>query len=160
MTMAWRNRNALENGSTGVHEPILPANIWVLSSDVVDIEGVPSDLTYAMQMSYENVNTYFDGPTGTSKVLGSYLAKWNPSGNGGTGAWVNAASLTTAGSDAQTPLNNLALSSGTVSLSALSWRSIIRAVNSPWRNWSGVGESIWRTSSRGRLPTMAAASSP
>ena len=34
-----------------------------MASDVVDIEGVPTDLTFAMQMSYDDrINTALDGP--------------------------------------------------------------------------------------------------
>ena len=40
--------------------------------------------TYAMEMSFDDVNTYFDGPSGTAN-LDTYIVKWN-----GT-AWQNAA---------------------------------------------------------------------
>ena len=105
-----------------------------MTSDVVDIEGVPSNTTFAMQMSYDDgINTYFDGPTGTATVAGSYIAKWNPNANGGAGAWVNAASLTTAGPDAKTAV-------------ARSLTTFLNAEYAGWlylgRSWSEVGASI------------------
>jgi hypothetical protein len=96
MTMAWRGRNSSENGITGVHQPIFPQGIWNLSSDVVDVEGVPSSTTFAMEMSFDDgINTFLDGNQ-ISTVYGAYLAKWNGS------AWVNAAGTVTPGSLAQT----------------------------------------------------------
>jgi len=96
MTMAWRGRNSNENGITGVHQPIFPQGIWNLSSDVVDVEGVPSSTTFAMEMSFDDgINTLLDGGQ-VSTVSGAYMAKWNGS------AWVNAASSVTPGSLAQT----------------------------------------------------------
>jgi hypothetical protein len=101
VTMAWRSRNSNENGITGSHQPIFPLGIWNLSSDVVDVEGVPATTTYAMEMSFEDgINTLLDGGR-VSTVYGTYLAKWNGS------AWVNAAgTVTTSGSLAQTAVND------------------------------------------------------
>ena len=85
VTMAWRNRNSSENGLSPV-PGVLPAGVDWLTSDVVDIEGVPSALTFAMQMDFEDgINSVLDHPAGrTATVAGAYLAKWNPSANGGT----------------------------------------------------------------------------
>jgi hypothetical protein len=101
VTMAWRARNSNENGITGVHQPIFPQGIWNLSSDVVDIENVPSATSFAMEMSFQDdINTALDGGL-PSTVAGTYLAKWNPSA-GTAGQWVNAASTVTPGSLAVT----------------------------------------------------------
>jgi hypothetical protein len=91
VTMAWRARNSTENGSlpSQGHQPILPPGVWNLSSDVVDIEGVPAGTTFAVEMSFDDgINTALDGDR-LSTVAGSFLTQWN-----GT-AWVNAASLVT-----------------------------------------------------------------
>ena len=76
VTMAWRNRNAVEDGSKASSPTeSLPAGVQWLSSDVVDIEGVPNSTTFAMQMSFEDGINSFIEPSGTSSVNNSYVAK-------------------------------------------------------------------------------------
>ena len=100
VSMAWRNRNNYENGATGVHQSIFPQGIWNLSSDVVDIEGVPTGAAYAMEMSFDDgINTFLDGNR-TTTLTGAYVAKLVTSGT--ASMWENAALTVSAGSLAQT----------------------------------------------------------
>ncbi len=88
ITMAWRSRDNAENGSflDPTWSTQLPAGIQWLASDVVNVQGVPTDLTFAMQMSYDDrINTALDNGA-TSQIAGSYLGKYV------NGKWVNAVS--------------------------------------------------------------------
>jgi hypothetical protein len=101
VTMAWRNRNSVENG-TMASSPTeqLPSGVQWLTSDVVEIAGVPSSTTYAMEMSFDDgINNVLDSGA-VAAVTGSYLAKMVTTGSVST--WVNAALASTSGSLAQT----------------------------------------------------------
>lgn len=120
VTMAWRARNADENGSAFINglQPstssasVLPAGVPALTSDVVELGGLPSGLAYAMQISYDDrINTFLNGSTGSATVQDTYVVK------DVSGTWENAVlSDTTTGSLAQTavnmPLENVYDSSG------------------------------------------------
>ena len=101
--MAWRNRTVAENGSlVGTSDTswqnVLPSGVGWLTSDVVDIENVPSAATFAMEMSYDNdINTFLGQPPVPATVANFSLGKLV------NGKWVNAASAatgTTPGADA------------------------------------------------------------
>ena len=87
-----------------VHPSILPPGIWNLSSDVVDIEGIPEgggannyNTTFAMQMSFDDgINMAMDGNQ-TTTLSGAYIAKWNSSANMWQAPWQY---VTTPGSNA------------------------------------------------------------
>ena len=75
------NRNNAENGSflDPTWSTQLPSGVQWLASDVVDIPGVPSDLTYAMEMSYDDrINTTLDsdGLPEPSRVRISAIRWW------------------------------------------------------------------------------------
>jgi len=77
VTMAWRARNNYENHvALGQGAEQLPNGVQWLTSDVVDIEGLPaSGLTYAMQMSYDDgINSYIE-PSVPTAIDGSYIGK-------------------------------------------------------------------------------------
>ena len=58
---------------------ILPAGDQWLTSDVVDIEGVPSDLTFAMQMSFDDgINTFWTDLPGRLTVVGLLYCQVEP----------------------------------------------------------------------------------
>ena len=120
VTMAWRARNADENGSAFVNgnpastnwANVLPAGVAALTSDVVEIGGMPSGMSYALEMSYDDrINTLLDGPGASATVDDAYVVKLV------NGAWTNAVSddLST-GAFAQTavgmPLENVYDASG------------------------------------------------
>ncbi len=124
VTMAWRARDNDENGSAFIPgagtassnwSKVLPKGTQWLASDVDDIEGIPTDTTFAMQMSYDDdINTLLDHGT-TTTVSGAYIAKLVNGINGAV--WENAVlANSNSGADAQTPANNPAISSGTESL--------------------------------------------
>ena len=56
----------------------LPSGIQWLTSDVVNIDGLPATgMSYAMQMSFDdNINTYIE-PTSQQLVSTSFVAKWD-----------------------------------------------------------------------------------
>ena len=124
VTMTWRARNADENGSAFINgnsastnwSKVLPAGVPALTSDVVELGGLPSGLAVAMQISYDDrINTFLNGSTGSATVQDTYLVKQvGPTGNT---VWENAVLAdTTTGSQAQTavnmPLENVYDSSG------------------------------------------------
>jgi len=87
VTMAWRNRDNAENGS--FTDPSwstkLPTGIQWLNSDVVDIAGVPSDLTFAMQMVFDDgINVLLEHPSAPGTMDVSYIGKMV------NGKWENA----------------------------------------------------------------------
>jgi hypothetical protein len=118
ITMAWRGRNADENGSAFVAgntgstnwSTVLPPGVPALTSDIVEIGGMPGALSYAIQLSYDDrVNTFING--GTAAVQDAYVVKRV------NATWVSAVSdNVTVGSQAQTavalPLENVYDSSG------------------------------------------------
>ncbi len=84
--MAWRNRNASENGSFTSSAESLPSGVQWLTSDVVQVTGVPSGTVYAMEMSFDDsINNELDN-NATATVAGSYIGQLL-----GT-SWKNAAS--------------------------------------------------------------------
>lgn len=101
VTMQWRKRLATE-----AHDPsagtstTLPSGAW-LASDVVKIGGVASDVTYALQMSFDNrINLAIDGPvngTVENELPGLYVAQFDTTAN----QWVNAALSGGVGAGAQ-----------------------------------------------------------
>jgi len=102
ITMAWRSRNTVENGSmTQSSTEQLPPGVQWLTSDVVGIAGVPQGTTYALEMSFDDsINVLLDHPAGRpTTIAGSYLAEMVTAGSVST--WVNAALVSTAGSLAQ-----------------------------------------------------------
>jgi hypothetical protein len=125
VTMAWRARTADESGSALINatpagaglSTVAPGGVPVLSSDVVELDGLPSGLAVAMQISYDDrINTFLNGSTGSATVLDTFVVKQvtDPSGNV---KWENAVlDDTTTGSKAQTavnmPLENIYDSSG------------------------------------------------
>ncbi len=125
VTMSWRARNADENGSAFVNgntastnwSNVLPAGVPALTSDVVEINGLPSGQAYAMQISYDDrINTFLNGSTGSATVQDSYVVK-RVTDSSGDVTWENAVlDDTTTGSLAQTavdmPLNNVYGSNG------------------------------------------------
>jgi hypothetical protein len=125
VTMSWRARNADENGSAFVNgnpastnwPTVLPAGVPALTSDVVEIGGLPSGVAYALQISYDDrINTFLNGSTGSATVQDSYVVKQVTNSSGDV-MWENAVlDNTTSGSQAQTavamPLNNVYDSSG------------------------------------------------
>ena len=57
----WRSRNNSENGSGLASSETFPPGVQWLASDVVDIEGVPSNTTFAMQTSFaDGINSYLN----------------------------------------------------------------------------------------------------
>ena len=120
ITMAWRARNADENGSAFVNgntastnwSSVLPAGVPALTSDIAEISGMPVATAFAIQISYDDrINTFLNGSSGSATAEDAYLVKLV------NGKWVNAVSdnLTTGGF-AQTavalPLENVYDSSG------------------------------------------------
>ena len=120
ITMAWRARNADENGSAFVNgntastnwSSVLPAGVPALTSDIAEISGMPVATAFAIQISYDDrINTFLNGLSGSATADDAYLVKLV------NGKWVNAISdnLTTGGF-AQTavalPLENVYDSSG------------------------------------------------
>ncbi len=99
VTMQWRARNSGEAAAPGAVGSTLPAGVKWLTSDVVQIAGVPKGVDYALQMSFDNrINLALDGPTeGTvaNETDSLFLAEWNGS------SWVNANTLGGHGADAQ-----------------------------------------------------------
>ena len=75
VSMAWRNRNASENGSFTSSAETLPSGAKWLTSDVVQIAGVPSGTVYAMEMSFDDsINNQLDN-NGTATVAGSFVGQ-------------------------------------------------------------------------------------
>jgi hypothetical protein len=124
VTMAWRARNQTENGSawlvnSGANWAPIFKNTgaqW-LTSDIVQVAGVPtttssaSVFAYAMEMSYDNgINTSIE-PGSINTVQGAYLAKALLDGNGNVTQWENAVDFdvipahTDVGADARTAYN-------------------------------------------------------
>lgn len=93
VTMAWRNRNSLENGSMLSTSPSLvasqfPSGVQWLTSDVVNIGGVAGNQTVAMEMTFDDgINQLLDSSGSPGTISGSYIAEWNGS------AWQKATSL-------------------------------------------------------------------
>ena len=120
ITMAWRARNADENGSAFVSgntastnwANVLPPGVPALASDIVEVGGVPSATTFAIQLSYDDrINTFLNGSSGSATAEDGYLVKLV------NDKWVNAVSDNTAvGGFAQTavslPLENVYDTSG------------------------------------------------
>ena len=120
VTMSWRARNADENGSAFINgntastnwSSVLPAGVPALTSDVVELGGLPSGVAYAMQISYDDrINTFLSGSTGSATVQDTYVVK------DVNGTWENAVlGNSTTGSQGETavnmPLENLYDSSG------------------------------------------------
>jgi hypothetical protein len=118
ITMAWRGRNADENGSAFANgnpastnwSTVLPPGVPALSSDVVEIAGMPGAQSYALQLSYDDrINEVING--GPAAVQDAYVVKLVD------GKWVSAVSdNVTTGSQAQTavalPLENVYDTSG------------------------------------------------
>ncbi|MEI8372095.1 MAG: SdrD B-like domain-containing protein [Planctomycetota bacterium] len=93
VTMAWRNRDNAENGSfTDFRAGLLPAGVQWLTSDVVNIAGVPKDLTFAMQMTFDDSINAFIEPSQITTIADSYIGKMV------NGKWENAVFSTSAGS--------------------------------------------------------------
>jgi hypothetical protein len=101
VTMAWRNRDSSENLTAPIAGKLPPGIQW-LTSDVVDIAGVPSDVTFAMEMSYDDqINTTLDSEHLSGTIQGSFIGELV--GSGTNAKWVNAVSQNaTTGSHAQT----------------------------------------------------------
>ena len=96
VTMAWRDRSAAENGSRASSSGIQ----W-LTSNVVDVEGVPSGTVFAMEISFDDgINTALEHPATPTTIQDSYLAKLVTTGS--VSVWENAALTLTSGSLAQT----------------------------------------------------------
>ncbi|MGA2616300.1 MAG: PEP-CTERM sorting domain-containing protein [Thermoguttaceae bacterium] len=99
VTMQWRARTPSEAAAPGTTSPTLPSGVQWLTSDVVQIMGVPKGVDYALQMTFDNrINLALDGPisgTVANETESLYLAEWNGSG------WVNANTLGGHGADAQ-----------------------------------------------------------
>jgi hypothetical protein len=76
VTEAWRSRNNYENHvAFGQGSEQLPSGVQWLTSDVVDIEGVPNNVAFAMQMTFEDgINSYVE-PSQTTSVSNAYIAK-------------------------------------------------------------------------------------
>ena len=100
--MAWRGTTAITTKWSDRRPSVdFPQGIWNLSSDVVDIEGVPTGTAYAMEMSFDDgINTFLDGNR-TTTLTGAYVAKLVTSGT--ASMWENAALTVSAGSLAQPP---------------------------------------------------------
>ena len=113
----------------------LPEGVQWLTSDVVDIEGLPaSGLTYAMQMSFdEGINSVYRTFAATA-VAGSYIAKLV-----GTHGRLRRSTSLPPGAHAMKGLCRLA--DGVP-------ESVLYRLQ-PGANWPEVGASIWRTESRG-----------
>ena len=68
----------------------LPAGVQWLTSDVVEIEGVPSGTTYAMEMSFDDgINTVLDHPPDAGSRC-RFLYRQNGH-HGPVSTWENAA---------------------------------------------------------------------
>ena len=88
VSMAWRGRNSNENFTPSSTLPsVLPSGVQWLTSDVVDIAGVPSSTTIAMEMTFDDGINEMNDKGATANVAGSYIAEWTGS------AWVNATKL-------------------------------------------------------------------
>ena len=69
--MGWRNRNNAENGTfiDPTYSTQLPPGVSWLTSDVVSVQGIPSDTIYAMQLSFDNrINTAIGGASDNAIV--------------------------------------------------------------------------------------------
>jgi hypothetical protein len=124
VTMAWRGRDADENGSAFINgnlastnwASVLPAGVPV-TSDIVEIGGLSSGVAFAMQVSYDDrINTFLNGSSGSATLQDTYLVKLVTDANGNS-KWENAVLDDTAtGADAVTgwsgPLQNVYDSNG------------------------------------------------
>lgn len=152
VSMAWRNRNDYENASTlskslgGPNTPPvteiptnLPPGIKWLLSDVVNVQGIPQGVSYAMQMGYsDDLNVALDGES--AALDSTYLAKLdatNTWGNAGTGAghpesladFLNANLSKNDGADMLPTLDQLVGSWGVDTLSHTSWAIMTAGVD-------------------------------
>ena len=141
VTMQWRKRLPGEAGvASGLGSSTLPAGAW-LTSDVVKIGGVASGVSYALQMTFDNrINRAIDGPTnGTvaNELPGLYVAQLNTTAN----KWVNAATSSTIGSDAEQgvlkSLSDFLAANATSSLADLQGSWGVDPLTSP----TGIGHS-------------------
>mgnify|MGYP002346956449 CR=1 FL=1 len=102
VSMQWRRRTQTEAHYQNRTDPALPDGGW-LASDVVKIDGIADSVAYALQMTFDNrINLAIDGPVdGTVAnefAAGQlYLAEFDTAAN----RWLNAASLVTAGAEAE-----------------------------------------------------------
>ena len=102
VSMQWRRRTQTEAHYQNRTDPALPDGGW-LASDVVKIDGIADSVAYALQMTFDNrINLAIDGPVdGTVAnefAAGQlYLAEFDTTAN----RWLNAASLVTAGAEAE-----------------------------------------------------------
>jgi hypothetical protein len=102
VSMSWRNRNAVENGSLvlSATEKLPPGVKWLVS-DVVDVAGIPSGTTYAMEMTFDDgINSVLEGTSRPTTISGSYLAKLVTTGS--VSVWENAALTLVPGGLAET----------------------------------------------------------
>jgi probable HAF family extracellular repeat protein len=101
VTMQWRERLPSEaRNPRWPASSTLPSGAW-LSSDVVKISGVDTDVIYALQMSFDDrINrALHDSAGGMTKDASSlFLAEFDDSAN----QWVNAVTLGDVGLDAHT----------------------------------------------------------
>jgi hypothetical protein len=104
ISMAYRARNNDENGNIANDgNTKLPAGVQWLTSDVVNINGLPSKTAIAVQMTFNpNINTYNEADSPPASVEGTYLLELEGSN------WVRATSqvIPTANDKAFTAVND------------------------------------------------------
>jgi autotransporter-associated beta strand protein len=98
VSMEWRKRLPGESRSPrSSPSPTLPSEDGWLASDVVKIDGPTNDVTYALQMTFDNrINLALDGPVAgavANEYPKLYLAEFDTAAN----KWANAATLGTLG---------------------------------------------------------------
>jgi probable HAF family extracellular repeat protein len=101
ISMQWRTRSQAEAKYKASSASTLPTGAW-LCSDVVKINGITSDVSYALQMSFDNrINIALGGAAYYNDLAGQvsklYLMQFDNSAN----KWVNAATSGMIGADAE-----------------------------------------------------------
>jgi hypothetical protein len=97
ISMAWRARTNSENYNWKFGPTVLPGGKEIgsnwLTSDVVKIEGLAANTTYALQMTFDNrINLAFDGSVAT--VANTYNTLFVGTMDGTSGKWGRTANAT------------------------------------------------------------------